>query len=389
MTKTGHTHARRALVEGAWASRYPAQGSRHLPRRLEQLPTAIQAISWKAQVRLGTRYRHLMATGKHAHQVVVAIARALRAFMWAIAKQVAGSPKASRGRRVDTQVRGFHPLSAETQPRCGVTLGGVMRPTGPLVPRLRQAPDGGKEGGSQPTESSVITRRVFLVPALPRDETKGKNMRQTSKSGSQPLTSEVISTPGLSCCRKRERRRSVRWRQSGYSRRGNRSPRLCFKTVRASFPAHGSSVIYPLSWAPCWACDLHVGASPVRVIPTSLTGVLTASAALLVPITSLPPSPRQPLHGLSPRPALLGESHPMSSAVDTCSSWSTTEGYSVPYLRGTLHEGPHSSPGFSGVSLGQLHTCPALLRALLAQANTPRRLAPAHDDSVMGSCAYP
>ena len=35
-----------------------------------------------------------MATGKHAHQVVVAIARALRAFMWAIAKQVAGSPQA-------------------------------------------------------------------------------------------------------------------------------------------------------------------------------------------------------------------------------------------------------------------------------------------------------
>jgi transposase len=94
LTKTGNTHARRALVEGAWASRYPATVSRHLPRRLEKLPTAIQAISWKAQVRLCTRYRHLMATGKHAHPVVVAIARALRACMWAMAKQVAGAPKA-------------------------------------------------------------------------------------------------------------------------------------------------------------------------------------------------------------------------------------------------------------------------------------------------------
>ena len=94
MTKTGHSHARRALVEGAWAYRYPAKISRHLQLRLEKLPTAIQAISWKAQVRLCKRYRQLMAKGKNANQVVVAIARDLRAFMWAIAKQVAGAPKA-------------------------------------------------------------------------------------------------------------------------------------------------------------------------------------------------------------------------------------------------------------------------------------------------------
>ena len=94
MTKTGNTQARRALVEGAWAYRYPAQVSRHLQRRLEKLPAAMQAISWQAQVRLCTRYRQLMATGKHAHQVVVAIARELRALMWAIAKQVARPPQA-------------------------------------------------------------------------------------------------------------------------------------------------------------------------------------------------------------------------------------------------------------------------------------------------------
>ena len=92
--KTGNAHARRALVEGAWAYRYPATISRHLPLRLEKLPTAIQAISWKAPVRPCTRYRQLMAKGKNAPQVVVAIARALSAFMWAIAKQVAMPPKA-------------------------------------------------------------------------------------------------------------------------------------------------------------------------------------------------------------------------------------------------------------------------------------------------------
>jgi transposase len=94
ITKTGNTHARRALVEGAWAYRYPAKVSRHLQLRLEKLPTAIQAISWKAQVRLCKRYRHLMVRGKHANQVVVAIARELSAFMWAIAKHIAVTPKA-------------------------------------------------------------------------------------------------------------------------------------------------------------------------------------------------------------------------------------------------------------------------------------------------------
>jgi transposase len=94
ITKTGNTPARRALVEGAWAYRYPATVRRHLQLRLEKLPTAIQAISWQAQVRLCKRYRQRMAQGKNATQVVVAIARELSACMWAIAKQVARPPQA-------------------------------------------------------------------------------------------------------------------------------------------------------------------------------------------------------------------------------------------------------------------------------------------------------
>jgi transposase len=161
LTKTGNTHARRALVEGAWAYRYPAKVSRHLQLRLEKLPQARQAISWKAQVRLCKRYRQLMAKGKNAHQVVVAIARELRAFMWAIAKHIAVPPKAERRLLVCSQsTTRFSRLSEEAPPRCGATLGSVTRPQGTLVPRMRQAPDGGKAGGSQPTEISVINRRV-------------------------------------------------------------------------------------------------------------------------------------------------------------------------------------------------------------------------------------
>ena len=88
ITKAGNSHARRALVEGAWAYRYPAKVSRHLQLRLEKLPANIQTISWKAQVRLCRRYRQLTARGKHANQVAVAIAREMAAFAWAIARLV-------------------------------------------------------------------------------------------------------------------------------------------------------------------------------------------------------------------------------------------------------------------------------------------------------------
>jgi transposase len=92
ITNAGNTHARRALVEGAWAYRYPAKVSRHLQLRLEQQPKAIPDSNWKAQVRLCKRYRRPLAHGKHATQVVVAIACELVGFMWALAKQVAVPP---------------------------------------------------------------------------------------------------------------------------------------------------------------------------------------------------------------------------------------------------------------------------------------------------------
>jgi transposase len=88
LTKAGNSQARRALIEGAWACRYPAKVRRHLQLRLEQLPPSIQDISWKAQVRRCKRYRKLTARGKNATLVVVALARELMAFMGAITQAV-------------------------------------------------------------------------------------------------------------------------------------------------------------------------------------------------------------------------------------------------------------------------------------------------------------
>ena len=55
ITKTGNAHARRVLVEGAGAYRYPAKVSRHLQLRLEKVPKPLQDLSWKAQGRLCKR----------------------------------------------------------------------------------------------------------------------------------------------------------------------------------------------------------------------------------------------------------------------------------------------------------------------------------------------
>ena len=92
MTTAGNTQARRALVEGAGAYRSPANVRRHVQRRLEPPPKVIQEIGWKAQVRRCKRSRQRLARGKHANQVVVAMARDLVGFMWAMAKEVTVTP---------------------------------------------------------------------------------------------------------------------------------------------------------------------------------------------------------------------------------------------------------------------------------------------------------
>jgi transposase len=101
--KTGHRHARRALVEGAWADRSPAKVSRHLQRRLDKRPPPLQDLSWQAQVRRCKRYRQLRARSKHANQVVVALARALVALMGAMARELPRAASTRPGARSLTE----------------------------------------------------------------------------------------------------------------------------------------------------------------------------------------------------------------------------------------------------------------------------------------------
>ena len=88
ITKTGNGHARKVLVEAAWAYRMQARVSRILLKRQQGLPDHVCQIAWKAQLRLCARYKRLVAKGKTKQKVVTAIARELSAFLWAMAKQV-------------------------------------------------------------------------------------------------------------------------------------------------------------------------------------------------------------------------------------------------------------------------------------------------------------
>lgn len=92
ITKAGNAHARRLLVEGAWSYRLPARLAPAKLDRTQHLPKPIRDLAWKAQARLCARYRHLRARGLKPNIAVVAIAREMAAFLWAIGRITPPTP---------------------------------------------------------------------------------------------------------------------------------------------------------------------------------------------------------------------------------------------------------------------------------------------------------
>jgi len=88
ITKAGNAHLRRLLGEAAWCYRFRPAVRYPLKKRQQGLPAAVTDISWKAQVRLCNRYRRMVTRGKTKQKVVIAVARELLAFMWAIGVEV-------------------------------------------------------------------------------------------------------------------------------------------------------------------------------------------------------------------------------------------------------------------------------------------------------------
>lgn len=86
ITKAGNSHVRRLLVESAWTYRLVPKRSREWWQRAKNAPKPAQDIAWKAIVRLHQRYWRLTNRKVRAQKVVVAVARELAGFVWAIAQ---------------------------------------------------------------------------------------------------------------------------------------------------------------------------------------------------------------------------------------------------------------------------------------------------------------
>jgi transposase len=88
ITRAGNAHVRRVLVEAGWHYRHSPRGSGATikKRREGQAPEVVE-IARKAEMRLHAKYRRLVfGKGKRPTVAVVAVARELAGFVWAISR---------------------------------------------------------------------------------------------------------------------------------------------------------------------------------------------------------------------------------------------------------------------------------------------------------------
>lgn len=91
ITKVGNAHIRRILVEAAWNYQRRNVESRLLAERRVGCPAEVIKIARKAQNRLHGKYWKLTGRGKPPQVAIVAVARELAGFAWAIARHFPAS----------------------------------------------------------------------------------------------------------------------------------------------------------------------------------------------------------------------------------------------------------------------------------------------------------
>lgn len=84
ITKTGNCHVRRVLIEASWHYRHPFAVGAHLGKRRAGQPPDVIALADKAGQRLHRRFHRLSCRGKPGSKIVVAVARELVGFIWAV-----------------------------------------------------------------------------------------------------------------------------------------------------------------------------------------------------------------------------------------------------------------------------------------------------------------
>ena len=87
ITKVGNSHVRRLLVEAAWHARRRPKVGYDLARRQRGQHAEIIERAWRCQQRLYQRWQRMAGRGKPRQKIVVACARELAGFVWAIATE--------------------------------------------------------------------------------------------------------------------------------------------------------------------------------------------------------------------------------------------------------------------------------------------------------------
>ena len=85
ITKVGNAHVRRLLVESAWHARRRPTIGYQLARRQRGQNALVIERAWRCQQRLYSRWQRMAGRGKPQQKIVVACARELAGFVWAIA----------------------------------------------------------------------------------------------------------------------------------------------------------------------------------------------------------------------------------------------------------------------------------------------------------------
>lgn len=94
ITKAGNAHVRRVLVEAAWSYSHRNTIGPTITKRRRGCPTAVVQIARRAQDRLHRKFWRLIHRHKLRQVAVVAVARELAGFVWAIAREFPTAPAA-------------------------------------------------------------------------------------------------------------------------------------------------------------------------------------------------------------------------------------------------------------------------------------------------------
>ena len=85
ITKAGNSHVRRLLVEAAWRARRRPNVGYEVARRQRGQDAAAVERALRCQQRLYKRWQQMAGRGKPQQKIVIACARELAGFVWAIA----------------------------------------------------------------------------------------------------------------------------------------------------------------------------------------------------------------------------------------------------------------------------------------------------------------